>query len=250
MRLIGYLVALLILNAAPQTVFAQDDDWDVIVAPYIFLASVDGSSTIGRLDPVPLDVSFDDVLGSLEFAGMVHTEAFKGDWGVMSDVFYAKLGENIDTPLGGIVDAEVEEFEFSAVAVRRFRHAGGWFDAYAGLRLWNVDVDVVAAGPLVNTALNRGDNWADPIIGARVIQEFSHDWSFVLRGDIGGFGLSSDITWQAMAGVLYDISETFSISLQYRAMGVDYENSNVGTPDYFAYDTNTHGPQVGFLFKF
>ena len=36
----------------------------------------------------------------------------------------------------------------------------------------------------------------------------------------------------------------------YAELWVDYEDGNVGRPNFFAYDTVTHGPIVGFQFNF
>jgi hypothetical protein len=37
---------------------------------------------------------------------------------------------------------------------------------------------------------------------------------------------------------------------QYKALIVDYENDEIGTADYLLYDTTTHGPVLGFVFRF
>ena len=51
-------------------------------------------------------------------------------------------------------------------------------------------------------------------------------------------------------GVGYDVSSLFSLVAQYKALSVDFENDAAGTPDFLLYDTITHGPLVGFVFRF
>ena len=72
-----------------------------------------------------------------------------------------------------------------------------------------------------------------------------------MRGDIGGFGLESDFTSSLAAGELFKMSDNWMLDLQYKATWVDYENDKTpGQPGYFAYDTVTHGPLIGFIYKF
>ena len=62
--------------------------------------------------------------------------------------------------------------------------------------------------------------------------------------DIGGFGVSSDITWQAMASLGYHVSDKGSVGLGYRALGTDYTSGSS------TYDVISHGLLLGFEYKF
>lgn len=52
-----------------------------------------------------------------------------------------------------------------------------------------------------STAINpdRSNSWVDPIIGARLSADLSTKVMVNLRGDIGGFGVGSDFTWNGSA---------------------------------------------------
>jgi opacity protein-like surface antigen len=63
-------------------------------------------------------------------------------------------------------------------------------------------------------------------------------------GDVGGFGIGSDLAWQAFGGITYEINDTWSLKAGYRAMGVDYENGS------FKLDVISHGPVVGVGIRF
>ena len=63
-------------------------------------------------------------------------------------------------------------------------------------------------------------------------------------GDIGGFGITSDLTWQAMAILGYHINESGSVILGYRGIGTDYTDGD------FGYDVINHGVVLGFEYKF
>ena len=81
------------------------------------------------------------------------------------------------------------------------------------------------------------------------IQELNLDWSVILRGDIGGFGISSDFSWNVQGGVIYAVSDWLSVVGQYRALDVDFQNEEAGL-DFLSYDTTTHGPIAGLVFRF
>jgi hypothetical protein len=80
--------------------------------------------------------------------------------------------------------------------------------------------------------------------------QIADNWHVILKGDIGGFGIESDFTWNLQGGLMWDATDYLSLVLQYRAVSVDYSTGTVGTPDRFAYDTITHGPLLGLAFQF
>ena len=61
---------------------------------------------------------------------------------------------------------------------------------------------------------------------------------------VGGFGVSSDLVWDALGVVGYEVSDVTSIIVGYRASGVDYSSGG------FSYDTVQQGPIVGAAFRF
>ena len=91
-------------------------------------------------------------------------------------------------------------------------------------------------------------DWVDPFVGARILYYATENWSLALATDIGGFGANSDFSWNVLGTVGWDITDWFTLATGYRALGVDYDNDKSGRSS-FSYDTITHGPLVGFLFK-
>ena len=68
-------------------------------------------------------------------------------------------------------------------------------------------------------------------------------------GDVGGLGLESDLTTSAIVGLRYRINNLLDLDLFYWGLWVDYESGDRGQPAFFQYDTVTHGPAVGLIFK-
>lgn len=72
--------ALLCALAAPANAQGQSDDWEIVLAPYLWGVSMQGTSTVGMLPPLDLDVSFSDIVSNLNMALSLHTEFKKGNW--------------------------------------------------------------------------------------------------------------------------------------------------------------------------
>jgi len=66
----------------------------------------------------------------------------------------------------------------------------------------------------------------------------------IVKGDIGGFDVGSELTWQAYAGLEYQFPNSMYAALGYRALSVDYSSGG------FTYDMVTSGPQIEFGMKF
>ena len=88
----------------------------------------------------------------------------------------------------------------------------------------------------------------DPIVGANLSLPLGKNFSLNVRGDIGGFGVGSDLTWQVfptLAGNLPigDRSKPGTCWLY-----MDYETGSGAS--HFKYDVLTQGPQLGVTFSF
>ena len=131
----------------------------------------------------------------------------------------------------------MDEVLAEALLGRRFEAPGRQVHLFAGVRYWDLDLDLELEA-LPGAALDLGDRWIDPLVGARLVKDLAEDWFVSLRGDIGGFGLGSDFSWNVQAGVGYEVSSLFSLVLQYKALDVDFENDEAGTSDFLSYDTD------------
>lgn len=226
--------------------------WEFIFAPYLLVPTIEGNSGIGRLPSVDLNVSPGTILDNLQFGAMGHFEAlYDQRFGLVLDIAYMNLGSGTTFPaVGGSVKSGVKQAVTEFMLGYRFWQSDrAWLEAYAGGRWWHNELKVTAAIPAASFSRTITENWVDPVVGLRGQAFVSGKVSLYGSGNIGGFGLASDLTWALQGGVGYHFSDRVALQLQYKATGVDYDNEKAGT-SAFSYDTVTHGPMVGVAIRF
>ena len=94
--------------------------------------------------------------------------------------------------------------------------------------------------------------WVDPVIGFRVRHQIDAHQEFSMRGDIGGFGLGSQFSWQALAVYRYgwqlEGGQTLSALLGFRALSVAYSRGS--GDDTTSINELLYGPIVGVSLRF
>jgi hypothetical protein len=109
-------------------------------------------------------------------------------------------------------------------------------------------LDASTLFPGVGRNANKTKDWVDPFIGLRLGADLTKKLSLVLRGDIGGFGVGSEFTWNASAIFGYHFTPMISAWLGYKALGVDYETGSLHRK--FEFDVTMFGPIMGLSIQF
>ena len=229
-----------------------DRTWKFVVAPYLLAPTIQGDSRVGRLPNTSLDVSPGTILENLQFGAMVHVGVlYDNRFGASLDMAYMNLGKDRSFPrVGGSIDVGVKQLVTEAFFGYRFWHQDrNWAEAYAGGRWWYNQLKVTANTPANTFTRTITEQWVDPVIGVRGQIFVAPKWSLFGSGNVGGFGLASDFTWGLQGGVGYHFDERVTLHLQYKAIGVNYNNGNSGS-SAFSYNTVTHGPLLGIAFSF
>ena len=261
------------------------DAWTFSATPYGWVTLLNGSTTVkGRT--VDVDVDFNDLMNLIrrseipkDLLGLMgYFEARKGRLSLFADLVYLKIGLNGDMTRSRGVDAlnatvgasaglKYEMFiaEFAAAyEVTRWGStavpgSGTALDVFGGVRAWWQKADASLA---LSGTVNVGDltfnadrtlsasasaSWADPLVGLRLRHQFAPGLNFVASGDVGGFGVGSQFSWQALAAVNYDFHVSnkviWSGMLGYKALSVDYSKGSGLTR--YEYDVTMHGPIIG-----
>ena len=228
---------------------ATGPSWSFAVAPYIWAAGISGDVAQFGLPAVEIDASFGDLLDHLDFAAMMVSEIRYGRFGLFSDLMYVKISGSAGTPFGILaesVSVDTESLAFTAAPEYRIVEApGGSLDLMAGMRVWSVDTGLSFSGGILDgVSRSDGDTWIDPLVGAKGRFDLTSNLFLSAWAMVGGFGVSSDLMWDAWGGLGYEFNDTFSAVLGYRGTGVDYEK------DGFVYDVIQHGPVLGAVIRF
>ena len=229
------------------------ENWDFEIQPYLLATTISGENSIGRATGVEVDVDMSDILETLNLAGMLHFEAVSDNtWGVALDYAFMDLRDDISGQRGGVLNVKNRQGNFQADFFYRQAMSVGEIDYIVGVRWWDIDLDVSLDLAILpgSPEVNIEEDWVDVFVGARWTAPISDQWTFFMRGDIGGFGLESDFTSLAELGFKYQWRDNMVLSTSYSALWVDYENGSRGQPGYYENDTVTHGPKLGFIYKF
>ena len=142
------------------------------------------------------------------------------------------------------------------------------FDFLMGGRYWLQRADLtltLGGGVNVNTsdlqfsadgsrAFARSGNvqWVDPVLGFRVRHQLAENQDLSLEADLGGFGMGSRISAQAVGTYAYRFGRSgsvdWSVVLGYRALHVDYSRGSGN--DLFRMNILQHGPIIGVNARF
>jgi len=98
--------------------------------------------------------------------------------------------------------------------------------------------------PLAGVAVAPGRTFVDPVIAARLGAPIAPRLSALLQGDLGGFGVGSDLTYQLTGTLNYRASDRFFLSAEGRHLHLDYARG--GT----RFEGSQTGPIIGATHRF
>ena len=226
--------------------------WTFELTPYVWLPSLQGDvRTRARLPVAHVDESSGgngDILDNLDMAFMLLGEARHDRVGLLLDLDYLNLSSDAQTPGAQFGNAEVTSkglLGTAAVAYRVLQKPEGFVDVIGGASLWSIDNELnFSAGLLPAASARQTKTWVDPIIGLRGGMDLGHDFFLSAYLDVGGFGIGSHFTWQALASMGYRFNDSVSARLGWRYLSVDYDD------DGFLWDVDLNGPILGLAVRF
>ena len=224
---------------------SESGDWRQTVFLYGMGAAIDGDARVGPLQ-VSVDVGLSDFFDSLKFGAMAAYRLQNDEWSFTGDVTYMNLGQSNQTQQGR-ASARLDTEQWTSMATVGRRVAPN-LEALVSLLYVDVAADLrLRVLQQVRTA-SRDASWVDPMLGLMYDIPVSSKWRFTLRGEVGGFGFGSDLTWHALTRLTYQQSDRFTWFVGYRAIAYDYEEGQ--GLQYQNYDLVQHGPGAGIAFSF
>ncbi|HEV2565437.1 MAG TPA: hypothetical protein VGU19_10165 [Microvirga sp.] len=252
--------------------------WSFRITPYGWLMALDGTQTV-RGRSVKVDSSFVDIVEKSDtLVGLMgNVEARNGPFALYGDLVWSSIGferndvrtrapaPGITTTVGRTVGLDIQMAIAEVGAAYEVVRTGPLaFDIHGGARYWHQEADLSLE---VDRMIGIGDlelvggrafarsgsvDWLDPVIGARVRYAVAPGHELWLRGDIGGFGVGSDFSWQAIGAYGFEFGTyqgiSFSGVIGYRALYVDYVQGE-GRQRY-EFDMLQHGPVLGVSARF
>jgi hypothetical protein len=248
---LGPLLALTLL-ASPTVAQAQagtptdgstSERWRFSVVPYFWAANLDGTMKLDGLPETDASASFTDLLENLDFAAASFFVARKGPWVVLADLSYAALAVDETVGTSSVeIDSTTAWFSFG-LGYTVSQSLDGSIDLFAGARYMDVNNDAQSTGG-TTASFSKSEDWIDPIVGFNARAALSNEFELALAGDIGGFGVGSDLTYQLMPTATFLFNQTFSLHFGYRWFDTDFEDSD------FKYDVTQSGWLLGLGFGF
>lgn len=235
----AFLVPATIFGAGNVTT-TTSSGWKHNLSLYFLGAAMDGTVAIGPIE-AEVDMSFSDIASNLEFGAMANYRGEKGQFSLGLDVIYMGLGATTE---GGLAELDFDQWMVEGTAGWRLTDI---IEVFGGVRYNDLSANIALLLP-ESPSVSRGRSWFDPIVGARAWIPLSSSLDLILRGDIGGFGVGSELTWQLAAHLRYHFSESFSALLGYRYLVTDYEDGQ--GLNRFVYDMTTQGPTLGLSWRF
>ncbi|MEY9624982.1 hypothetical protein [Sinorhizobium fredii] len=115
---------------------------------------------------------------------------------------------------------------------------------FGGKYYWRIETDAKVSFLGFSRSIQSDFDWFDPIVGARAHYHINDKISILAQGDVGGFAVGSDLTWQALATINYSFNDKLTVSAGYKVLSVDYEN------DGHVFDATLKGPVLGLTIRF
>jgi hypothetical protein len=237
-------VTLLSLLAAP--VISAADDWTYEVGLYGWLAGLEGTIGVGDKVEEPVEATFDDLVGYVDFALAGHFEARGAKTVWLADISYTGLGSERDAQVLNqpvTVKMDLDQWIFELGGGYRVSRsvdllvAGRYYQLDTGATFESVEDEPTGA-------VSQG--WFDVFIGGRYHTTFGEKWFASVRGDVGAGG--SDFAWFGQIALGYNLSDRFGLAAAWRILSLDY-NGDDGS-SYFRYDVTQSGLGLGLGYRF
>jgi hypothetical protein len=229
---------------------SSDGKWGFLIEPYILLPNISGQIGIGNLPTVEVDAGPGDIVAKLHMAAMLYLEARNDEWAITSDFVYMNLQQDI-TPSNSISSgtATVKQTIWETAGLYRIL---SFLEVGLGGRLNVISTAIDAERNVLREGSeelsgHHSKTFLDPILITRLTTDIEGKWLFQFRGDLGGFGIGSDFTWQLQGYAGYRFSKLFQLSAGYRILGINYDDGE--HRERFILDLHEFGPVIRLGFN-
>jgi hypothetical protein len=203
---------------------------------------------VGALDrDVSVHASAIDLLSHFRFGLMALADARWKRLVLPLDVVWVRLADDQALPFPRLAatTAAVKARAFiltPKVGYRLFDEEKIKIDVMAGFRYWHLGQDLKFSPSILNLDVSPSQNWVDPLVGVRIGAPLSAKFEVNLMGDVGGWGVGSQLDYQVAGCLGYKLKENVTLQAGYRYLDVDYHARGTNG---FLFDVALSGLVVG-----
>lgn len=250
------VIAMMLVGAGSRPLAA--DGWQWSLTPYLWGSSLALDVEVDDQQVVGGDVSFGDLLDKLDFAGQIHFEGRKNEFGFFADLTYIDLSddpkvfEDVEDVPGTITArGDLEETLIEAGGVWNPSGDGTGFELLFGTRILDIDqeIDLQFSEPgIPDDRVDFSKTFYDAMVGVRYLGAFSDSWTYRARIDFSAG--DTEGTWNGLLGLGYTFGsrDQFSVLFGYRHMEVEVESER--PEGRVESELTMSGPIAGFQFAF
>ena len=235
-------------SVEPKAANAGKDGWEVMAVPYVWASGMKADISTPQGEGVDIDQSFTDILSDLKFTFMGTLLARRGRFVTVHDLIFLSMESKEDGDIGpGLVEAEVDLRVITTTHLAGYRlvDKGPLFlDLMAGARIASIKADLDLSGPLQTVERDSSATRIGPAIASRFRMPLGESWGFELYGDLGGFGVTSDLSWQLLGTVQYAVSDHWLLGAGWRHFHAKQDK------DRFKIDMTMSGPFLAAAYRF
>jgi hypothetical protein len=250
--ILSVCIVILISNVIHgQESVSAKSKWNYLVEPYGMFPNMSGISALGNLPELNVEVESSQIFDNLQMGAMIYLEASNEKWNFNSDLLYMDLGKDVkNSSLINSGEISAKQLGWELAGLYKVKP---WLEVGVGALLNSIEMKLDInrnniGGTTTKIKRETSQTWLDPMLIAVIKNTPENKIIYSVRGEIGGFGIGSDLAWQIQAYAGYRFSKLFQIQGGYRIISLDYENGS-GT-DRFLYDVDTYGSVVRFGFNF
>lgn len=229
--------------ATPETV---DRTWRGTLELYGFAPIRSWGTTTIKGFEADVDTSLSELIPLIETVGSARASIENGRFGLMTDLYYAQIGDEITrTGKRGLLTGRVEQTSIQGIYDFAFRYRMGATEKaigtpgettvipYAGVRVLRSQLDLLATlegrGPLALRLQKQGTwerTWTQGLVGTQASVFLTPGVRLFARGDIGGFGLGGeqDLSGNAQVGLGIALGNNTQLDVSWRYMGLAFSN--------------------------
>ena len=202
---------------------ASESDWHFTVSPYLWFPGVHGNIVGPNGGEFGFSASPGDLLSHFRIGLMGVVEPRYKRIVMPLDIMWIRLGSDRalpNTPGQGVANLHATEFFLSQkIGYRLIDSEKVKIDALAGFRYWYFGESLSFTTNTLN--FSGSQSWVDPLVGGRITGILTPKVGVTVGGDVGGWGVGSQIDYQAFGLLGYRIKPALALQAGYRYLYFD-----------------------------